>query len=156
MRRTIAVLFTLAVLITANSLADEYYVLCSPRSEVNVRLHPKKSEIIACVVFGKKVESNRKRQNGYIHVEGLAAETTSGWIYSGYLIDDEPVQCDLKARIVSNGRVACRKCVAGKVIRWLQNGSEVEIYAVSEEWCVTDKGYIKREFIEIQEQKDGS
>ena len=153
MKRFLAVLFILAVL-TSNAIADEYYVLCMPKSEVNVRLQPKKSDIVACVVFGKIVESNGKKKNGYIHVEDLAAETTSGWIYSGYLVEDEPVQCEFTARIVSNGRVAARKCVDGKIIKWLQDGSEVMVYAICAEWCVTDKGYVRREFVEIPQQEN--
>ena len=131
---------------------DEYYIICKPSGEVNVREMPKRrSRIIACVFFGQKMKSDGKEENGFIHVIDLNAEVNEGWIYKGLLIKDQPIVDEGKAQIFKAKRVACRKYADcdSEVKKWLFAGENVKILAISEEWCVTENGYIKTEFLTI-------
>ena len=130
----------------------EYYIICKPGGEINIRERPKvRSPIVGCLCFGDKVISDGIEANGFIHVIDLAAEVWDGWIYKGLLVEDRPVQTEGKAQVFNAGKVACRKYAStdSKVKKWLKDGKEVEIYAISEKWCVTEYGYIKTEFLTV-------
>ena len=149
----LALAFLLVPIISAVNYAvaeEEYFILCRPGAEVNIRERAKlRSPIVGCLGFGDRVISDGKEKNGFIHVIDLLAEVSEGWIYKGLLVEDEPVASQGKAQVFNAGRVACRKYADGKRIGWLKDGSEVEVYAISEEWCVTDHGYIKTEFLTV-------
>ena len=145
-------LFTVIALslILDYALADEYYVLCTPDAEVNIRAKPKlKSEIVACYFFGSEVETDGREVNGWIHVTDINGEVSEGWIYTGLLVEDQPIISTGTAQVYNAGRVACRKYIGGKVNKWLADGSSVKVYAISEEWCVTEYGYIRTEFLTV-------
>ena len=154
-RLIFALLLAVLVLIALISaydyaMADEYYVLCRPGAEVNVReLAKLKSPIVACVFFGQKVETDGQEKNGFVHAVGLSAETDSGWIYKGLLTKDEPISATGSAQVFGADRVACRKYADGKVKRWLTDGQNVKLYAISGEWCVTEYGYVKTAFLTV-------
>ena len=160
MKRIIAVLLT-AMLLLQTSMAfsatdegDEYFIICEPGCVVNVRNSPDThSTVVGCKFFGDLVIVDKER-NGFVHITNLNSEYTEGWIYKGLIAGDQPVEINARAVIVSNARVAGRKYANGKIKRWLNNGTEVIVYAVSEEWCVTDQGYIKTEFLQIQEPEN--
>lgn len=129
--------------------AEEFYVLCTPEAEVNIREKPKlKSPIVACYFFGDKVVTDGQEVNGFVHVVDINGEVSEGWIYKGLLVEDRPVASPGRAQVFG-GRVACRKYADGKIQKWLEDGSGVMIYAVSEVWCVTEYGYIKTEFLTV-------
>ena len=159
MKKALAFLIVLLSLITAAfavaNAEDEYFIICEPGCVVNVRISPDThSEIIGCKFFGDALMFDRQK-NGFVHITNLNSEYSEGWVYKGLISEDKPIEANASAVIVSNARVAGIKYVNGKIKRWLNNGTEVTVFAISEEWCVTDKGYVKAEFIEIREQKDG-
>jgi hypothetical protein len=132
--------------------ADEYYVLCRPQGEVNIRAKPKlKSQIVATAFFGDRIETDGKELNGFVHVTGLAAETDSGWIYKGLLVKDQPIASEGHAQVFKAEKVVCRKYASrdSKAVKRLDEGTNVEVYAISEEWCVTEFGYIMTEFLTL-------
>ena len=138
----------------ARADTDGFYVICTPNGEVNVRKHAKtKSDEVGALSFGTKVLADGKVKNGFTHVYDLAGEYTTGWVSNGYLVEDEPIVREVVGYIVSNGRVAARKCINGKRKAWLMPGSEVIVFVISKEWCVTEYGFIRTEFIEIPEQE---
>jgi len=144
-----AVILIIGISIVDYAGAAGYYILCTPDAEVNIRARPKlKSEIVACTFFASRIETDGREVNGWIHVTDISAEVSEGWIYKGLLVEDEPVASPGRAQVFG-GRVACRKYMDGKVTRWLEEGSGVEIYAISEEWCVTEYGYIRTEFLTV-------
>lgn len=148
----LAVVIVILVSLYDFAFADEYYVLCKPGGEVNVRQAPKvKSQIVGCVFFADKIKTDGKEKNDFVHVIDLAAEENSGWIYKGLLVSDQPIASSGTCMVYNAGRVACRKYAStkSKVKKWLQDGSVVNVYAISEEWCVTDCGYIKTEFLTL-------
>ena len=142
-------------LILDYAIADGYYVLCTPEAEVNIRAKPKlKSEIVACYFFASEVKTDGKEENGWIHVTDINGEVSEGWIYKGLLVEDVPVASPGRAQVYG-GRVACRKYANGKIIRYLEDGSSVQIYAISDEWCVTEYGYIRTEFLTVNAPAKG-
>lgn len=149
MKRITAILAVL-IFLMGQAAADSYFILCRPGSEINVRERPKlKSEAVGCKFFGDMIITDGKEKNGFVHAINLLSETGDGWIYKGLLIREPPTACRGKAQVFNTSRVACRKYANGKIIGWLADGSEVEVYAVSEEWTVTDHGYIRTEFLTI-------
>ena len=125
------------------------WVLCEKNSYVNVREKPRRnSEIVATAYCGLKVKTDGKTRSGYIHLIDMAAEETTGWINAAYIVDEEPQVIDCALRIRAQGRVACRKMPGGKVIGWVHDGDVVTVYCVAGGWAVTDRGYIRTEFIE--------
>ena len=129
--------------------ADTFYVLCKPDGEVNVRERAKlKSEIVGCVFFADRIETDGE-ENGFVHVVNLKAETESGWIYKGLLTKDKPVPATGKAQIFGAEKVAARKYAGGKVKKWLHDGQNVQLYAISGEWCVTEFGYVMTRFLTV-------
>lgn len=121
---------------------EGYYVLCRPGSAVNVRNKPKKDAfVVGWVEFGRFVHTDGKERNGFVHVIDLAAETTEGWIYAGFLVDEQPRKEKYKAE-VWGGRVIARSCVNGKRLKTLREGQTVTVYAQTNRWAVTNRGYI--------------
>lgn len=134
----------------ASADGNGYYVICTPDAEINVRERPKlRSNIVACMFFAQRVETDGKEENGFVHVVNLNADVTEGWVYKGLLVEDQPIPSSGVAQVFNAGRVACREYTNGKVLRWLKDGTNVEVYAISEDWCVTENGYIKTEFLTL-------
>ena len=151
MRKIIALLLALCALIPAGCAEEvKCYVICRPGSYVCVRNQPKKGGTEAgrfdC---GDYVITDGIEKNGYLHI--LGAMEGDGWIYKGNIVPDQPVIERKQMRISSNWNVACRRCVKGKRNGYLQNGDTVTVYAMSEEWAVTNRGYIMTEFLEADE-----
>lgn len=126
----------------ANAEDDGYYILCRPGGVVNVRSRPSKTApVVGWVEFGRYVHPDGKEKNGFIHVVDLAAEVTEGWIYAGFLAYDPPRDEKYTAE-VWGGPVIARSCIGGKQIGRLKDGQTVTVYARSNAWAVTSKGYI--------------
>lgn len=148
------VVAVIVCLLQSVSVADAYdnvteaYVLCA--DYVNVRpFANKKGEPLGRLESGDRVWLDGKKKNGYLHCidTGLEAD---GWVFSGYIVYDEPVRMNASAVIVSKGRLAARKYVGGKRTRWLKPLASVKVYCMSEDWSVTNCGYVKTEFLEIE------
>lgn len=130
-------------------LAEDCWVMCDPESYVCIREKPKKtSEGFGGSILGTKLETDGKEKNGYIHVINVPAEETEGWISAQHIVYDEPVQMNQKAIVVSNGRLAARKGIGGKVKTWLKPMTEVTITIYSSEWCLTNFGYVMTDYLE--------
>ena len=153
-------LFTAAFCITSlnplilrfNAAAElqRYFVLCNPGTVLNARLSPNKhASLIGYFMCSDPVTIDERERNGFLHCPELSFEVDEGWIAKGYIVKDEPVVKETSATVVASGRVACRNKVGGKRIRWLKPGTVVTVYAYSEEWCVTNRGYIRTEYLEI-------
>lgn len=125
------------------------WVLCMPDGYVNLREKPKRNgETFGAATCGSNMLTDEKVRNGFLHVYDLSAEEPEGWISVRYIVYDEPEQVMREMRINSQGRVACRKWIGGKITGWAKDGDAVEVYWMSEEWAVTNRGYIMTEFLE--------
>ena len=124
------------------------WVLCS--DFVYVRPTPnKKQEPLGWLEPGDMVYVDGKIKNGYAHVVGLCLESDDGWVHKGFLVEDEPENMNRTATIVSKGRLAARKYVKGKRTRWLKPMATVRVYWWSDEWVLTDCGYVQSKYLEL-------
>jgi hypothetical protein len=46
-------------------------------------------------------------------------------------------------------RIAARKSAGGDIRCWLKSGDEVFVYYRTDEWCVTDRGFIMTKYLEV-------
>lgn len=126
----------------------EAYVLCA--DYVNVRPFPNRNgEPIGRLESGDTVHLDGKKRNGYRHIVDTGLES-DGWVFAGYLVYDEPIRTNQSAVIVSKGRLAARKYVKGKRTRWLKPLASVKVYWWSDEWCVTNCGYVQTKYLELE------
>lgn len=148
-----ALVAVLAIAVVAQAATSKdtvtAWVVCQPGNYVNVRLKPStKSESIGRFETGYTAEVTGKTRNGFAHVK-VSLEYDEGWIHAGYLVFDEPVWMEGAMYTVrSNGRVACRKYVDGPRRCWVVNGSTLQVFWIAGEWAVTNKGFIRSEFIQ--------
>lgn len=129
------------------------WVICNPESYVNVRSNPqKKSMVIGRFESGTYIQLDGKKKNGFYHCINVSLEEDEGWISKGYIVFDEPKRpCNTYHTVTGNGRVAARSTMGGKRNCWLKKGMQVRVYVISDEWAVTNKGFIKSEFLEENE-----
>ena len=126
------------------------YAICTKGDRVNIRRFPNtKQEPDGYIEPGDLVYLDGKKRNGFLHCVGLNTEAGEGWIHRGYLVSDPPELINRTGVICARTKVKARKNVNGKRIRWLKPGGEVKVYYWSEEWCVTNCGYVMSKFIEI-------
>lgn len=150
-----AFIFLLIAAISAVLAAqgDEYdvFIFCNPKTPVNVRKTPKKGEIVGRLDFGDAVRTDGRKKSGWLHVIGIG-EYGEGWICAGYAVDDQPEEVKVGAVVSASGRVMTYKRPGGQRNGWLKVGESVKIYALSEEWAVTNKGYIRTKYLDIYQK----
>ena len=133
----------------AEGTADEAYVLCT--DYVNIRSSPsRKGTAIGRFESGDVLWLDGKQKNGYLHCVNLSLEQPEGWIHKGYVVYDQPSRINRTATITSKGRLAARKYVGGKRTRWLKPLASVKVYWWSDDWCVTNCGYVKTKYLELE------
>ena len=163
MRRLVPILIALMLVFCCTSYADEtdgevfqMYVLCKPNDYVNARYRPStKSEVMGRLDCGDAVDTcgeTKKDNQGRTWVKIFGFEANEAWVCKSYLQESPVVVCECTGYVERNGRVALRKLPNGKRIKWLKNGEEVNIIAMSDEWVLTEKGYVKREMLYIEEE----
>jgi len=151
MKRLIA-LILLLLMGTAMAEGDNCWVVCQPEDYINIRKSPsRRSEITGWSVSGMGFETDWVERNGFMHIVGVT-EYGDGWISSAYLVYDEPVGINDEAKVIGNARVACRRSIDGKRRCWLKPGSTVTVYWWSTEWAVTDKGFIRSEYLDYDKE----
>ena len=133
----------------AEDYTTECWILCAPGSYVNCRPTPsKRGESIGRMETGYRLEVDGRTKDGYAHVVGLGLEQTEGWVSVNYIVFVEPRWVDADTAVISNGRVACRKYQDGPRTGWVVNGSTAHVYWVADGWAVTNKGWIRTEYLE--------
>lgn len=132
----------------ADTIIEEVWILCEPTGTVNIRSTPG-GTVFGGATCGDKVWTDNRQKNGFLHVLELAAEQDSGWISGRYIVYDEPHEVNAVMAICSDGRVACRTWIGGKIKGWVYDGDLVTVYWKSDTWAVTDKGYIMSEFLRM-------
>lgn len=145
----IVVLTVISGLFTA--VADEYkvFIFCNPKTCVNIRKTPRKgSEETGRLDFGDWVITDGQKKNGYLHVYGVT-EAGEGWIFAGYIIEDQPVRIKAYGTVSASGRVMTYRWIKGKKNGWVNIGDDLTVVAISEEWAVTNKGYIRTKYLDI-------
>lgn len=151
----VAIFLTLIAVLTALRIskagAEETtcYVFCDPDSFVTIRSEPKRKSVeVGGATFGSELKTDGKIRDGYLHVYDLAAEEDEGWISTGYVVYDPPKVTSYKALVVSNGKLTVRKSIGGKMKKMLRPMTEVKVFCESDEWCLTNYGYVMTEYLE--------
>ena len=128
------------------------YVICMPGDYLNIRPFPStKHEATGWLEAGDMVYMDGRKKNGFVHCIGLSTEAGEGWVYAGYLVSEKPELVNSKAVIVSKGRLAARKYVNGKRTRWLKPMAKVTVYYRTDEWSLTNCGYVRSEYLELED-----
>ena len=153
MKRIVCIMLCLAAILACFSASSEdkrVFILCNPKTPVNVRRMPKKgADISGRLEFGDWVITDGKEKNGYLHVCGIT-ENGDGRVFAGYVVDDEPVKAEKAwGNIATTGRVKTYRWINGKQNGWVNVCDEVKIFGMSEEWSVTDHGYIRTKYLEV-------
>lgn len=148
----IAVIAAVVFLFQASGISEtdvtEAYVLCT--DYVNVRPYPnRKGDEIGRFECGTRIWLDGRKKNGYLHIVDAGLES-DGWVYAGYVVYDKPEKMSRSAVIVSKGRLAARKYVKGRRTRWLKPLAALTVYAWSDEWCVTNCGYVQTRYLELE------
>jgi hypothetical protein len=154
----VALIVTIIVTLRDIGLAEDYtsdaWIICKPGDYVNVREKPAKNgEIIGRFDCGDKFRTDWEVKNGFVHVF-VSLEETEGWIHEGYVSAWEPEWKNGEtATIIGDGRVACRRWQDGPRIDgragWVQPGTQIQVFYWTPEWCVTNRGYIRTEYLEV-------
>lgn len=135
----------------ANAETTECWVLCSPESYVCIHGKPSRNDdAFGGASCGTRLETDGKQRNGFLHVVNVPAEETTGWISAGYIVYSEPKAVNRTATVISDGRLAARKCVGGKIVKWLKPGQEITVIFRSDDWCYTSAGYVRTEFLRLE------
>ena len=153
MKKVIAILTWLILMVgLAAAEEQEAWIMCQPDSYVNARWSPRKNgAILGRLELGEKVLTDGETKNGYLHCYGLTFESDEGWIHAGYIVYDEPRITEEIWTVDAGGRTACRRYVDGPRRCWAKNHSEMTVFAVSEEWSLTSKGFVRTKFIRPKE-----
>lgn len=149
MKKLISFLIFLALLFS-HAFAAEVWVLCQPDSYVNIRPFANKKQIpCGYMECGWKAETNGETKNGYLYLDSVGTESNTGWVKKGYIVYSEPVIITVETNIYSKGRVACWRSIGGKRRCWAKDGDSITVHAVSEEWSVTNKGFVKTKYLGV-------
>ena len=128
----------------------EAYVICQPGDYVNVRYKPsKRSQIVGYAEAGDPVLIDGTEKHGFLKCYGIG-EYGEGWIHKGFVVNYKPEQINRTAIVHSRGRIRARRWINGKRRAWLKNQDEVKVYWCSDDWCVTNKGFVKTKYLEME------
>ena len=151
--KRILIVLLLLMFLLPTAFADECYVLCKPSAYVNARISPSaKSEAIGRFDCGDSIETDwvtKKDKNGNRWVHVIGTLESDAWISESFIQDSPVIIENAKATVVANGRTAVRDKPNGKRNKWVNNGSDITIFAYSNEWAITKNGYISMECIEV-------
>lgn len=128
----------------------EAWVVCQPNDYVNIRNAPsRKSESVGRLDGGDSITVYGKVKNGFIRCAGVF-DSDEAWVFAGYLVYEEPERMECRAYSTSRAKLASRKWIGGKVRKWLKNLDDVIVYWWTDDWCVTNKGFVQSKYLEIE------
>lgn len=118
------------------------------KSYINIRLWPStEATAVGYLDPCDRVEVDGRTKSGFAHV----VYPVDGWVYAGYLVFSEPKAVGETYTVVARRRVAARRWVDGPQMGtkpWLVNGSTVTVLYMSDDWALTNRGYVKSEWLE--------
>jgi len=129
------------------------WVVCKPGSHVDVHRAPdKNSQVEGRLDPCDSFLTDGVSKNGFIRVLNVG-ESADAWVYCGYVVTEKPEVLNGERYIsVSRGKLYCRRWIGGpKVagrIGYLTNCESVQVFYRTSEWSVTNRGYIKSEYLE--------
>ena len=127
----------------------EAWVICKPGDFVNAReTATKKGMLAGRLEPGDRFETDGETRNNFMHIIESSFEAEEAWVHAGYVVDEEPERINRECVIAAEGRVACRKYIDGPRRAWARPGTTVTVYWWTSQWCVTNKGFIRSEYID--------
>lgn len=136
-----------ALCISAQAEDIDCWVMCRDADYINIREAPRKrAQVGGRALAGMRLTTDGAEKNGFLHVVGVT-EAGEGWIHAGYVVYSEPVALGREYMILAEGRVACRKWIGGPRRSWVRDGDIVTVYYWTPEWCLTNRGYIRSEYV---------
>lgn len=154
MKRIAPVLVALTMML-ASASAETVSIFCKPGDEVNIRTRANShSEVCGRYQCGYTFETDGKtKRDGkgrtWVHMVNAQLEVTEAWVCAAYVQDSVTVET-CRATVDARGRVAIRKTPGGNRVAWAQVGDNVTVYAYSNEWAVTDRGYISMDCLSFE------
>lgn len=148
-------LFAVMVLLWSPACAEDVtayrcWAFCEPDSEVMIRARPgKQAPVVGAAGSGEQLWTDWEESGSWIHLVDVSNESGTGWISKEHVVFDEPVRLDLEGVIRGKGRIACRQGIDGKLKRWAKPGQELTVYWFSQEWTLTDLGYIQSQYVGV-------
>jgi len=126
------------------------YVICMPGDYVNVRPFPStRHDRSGYLEAGDEIYLDGRKKNGFVHIVNAHTESGEGWVYKGYIVYDEPERVNQKAVVSCNGRLSARRYIGGKRRKWLQPQQTVKVYYWTDEWALTDSGYVQSKYLDL-------
>ena len=162
----LAVFFTicLSVLLNWPAEAEEpepnyttMYVLCKPNSFVNVREFPKKNgKPAGRLECGDEVLTLGEKRGQFMKIYGPTFEAGELWIHAGYLTEEKPeiFEDGKEYTVIGKGRVALRRYIRGQRRAWTRPGKTLKVYAITSEWALTNRGFIRSEYLEAKDEDE--
>ena len=131
------------------------WALCKPGAQVMVRATPgKNGTVVGYLEAGDPFQTDGESKDGWIRAYGIG--DGGGWVYSGYVATEKPQEVFDTYVCCAPNRAACRRWCGGPQIEgktgWIYNGTDVQVFYWTEDWCVTSRGYIKSEWLEADPQ----
>ena len=145
------IIFALESVSFSENIYAKGYIICQPGDYVNVRWSPKvANNKCGRLDAGDEILLDGEIRNGFALCADSTFESSDAWVYLGYIVFDKPVKTDgQKAIVSSNYRLAARQNCTGELRKWLYNGDIVQVFWWSEEWCVTNYGFVKSEYLDL-------
>jgi len=146
----IILVLLMAVLVYDVCRGETVWVICQPDSFVYIRSSPRfRSQEVAYLSVGDALETDGKTNGPWIHVYYFC-EAGEGWIYKGYVTNSKPEIYEKGLRAVTGFRnVRARRNVNGKLRRTLKKGTDLLAYVVSDEWTITNAGFIRTRYLDF-------
>lgn len=97
---------------------------------------------------GDEIEIDGKTKDGFAHI----VSPVDGWVWAGNIVSSQPEKVECKAFVTAKKRLYCRRWVDGPTVDskpYLVNGSEVRVFWMNDEWAVTNRGYLRSEWLEM-------
>jgi hypothetical protein len=95
------------------------------------------------------VETDGIRKAGFVHIVDCSMECSEAWVSERYLVEDQPTVLEIRVQIIGGGRVAARRYINGERQAWLKPGRELTVYAWTDEWAITNRGYVKTAYLGV-------
>ena len=128
------------------------YVMCKPGSYVLVHHTPsEKGDVIGYLDSGDSFKTDGTSKDGWIRSYDVG--DGPGWVYCGYVVTEKPEKIGERYVCVANKQAACRRWICGPQLDgkagWIKNGQFCQVYCIADGWAVTNRGYIRSDWIEV-------
>lgn len=126
------------------------WIMCKPGGEVNIR--PRATthgQPIGRFAFGDGFVASRAYKD-WVYSGSLGIEEGEGWVSADYVVYDRPEEIPggRVYTVRASGRVAIWKGLScSSRACWVRPGDRVTVWALSEGWALTDRGYIRRSYL---------